>query len=140
MPVGAPDFMKNDTSPPCAPERIANLLIVDDSAAHLQLLARLFKPGAFKVRPVPSGELALQAARQDPPDLILLDINMPGMNGIDLATIVKERRPEARIALVTANVQAALRKRAAELGIGFIDKPINESKIAAFITGTEPAR
>ncbi|MEI8394757.1 MAG: response regulator [Rhodospirillaceae bacterium] len=62
-----------------------------------------------------------------------IDYNMPGMNGLDVAAIIKERRPDARIALVTANVQAALRKRAADLGIGFIDKPISESKIAAFI-------
>ena len=63
-----------------------------------------------------------------------IDYNMPGMNGMELAAIVKERCPAARIALLTANVQAALRKRAADLGIGFIDKPINESKIAAFIS------
>ena len=63
-----------------------------------------------------------------------IDYNMPGLNGMDVAAIVKERHPETHIALLTANVQAALRKRAADLGIGFIDKPINEAKITAFIT------
>ncbi len=65
-----------------------------------------------------------------------IDYNMPGMNGIDLAKIVKERCPTARIALLTANVQAPLRKRAADIAVGFIDKPINEAKIAAFVTQT----
>ena len=68
-----------------------------------------------------------------------IDYNMPGMNGIDLAALVKERYPTARIALLTANVQAALRKRAADLGVGFIDKPVNETKVAAFVGGSDPA-
>ncbi|MEI7610670.1 MAG: response regulator, partial [Rhodospirillaceae bacterium] len=72
-------------------------------------------------------------------DYATIDYNMPGMNGIDLAALVKERYPTARIALLTANVQAALRKRAAELGVGFIDKPVNETKVAAFVDGSAPA-
>jgi CheY-like chemotaxis protein len=63
---------------------------------------------------------------------------MPGMNGIDLAAVIKARFPAARIALLTANVQSALRRRAAEAGLDFIDKPINQTKISAFVcpTGT----
>ncbi len=62
-----------------------------------------------------------------------IDYNMPGMNGIDLAAVIRERFPAARIALLTANVQTALRRRAADARIDFIDKPINQAKIAAFI-------
>lgn len=71
------------------PKPIANLLIVDDSPANLQLLAGMLKQHGFKVRPVPSGELALQAARQEHPDLILLDINMPEMNGYEVCEHLK---------------------------------------------------
>src|SRR3954470_539611 len=59
----------------------AGLLVVDDAPANLQVLAGMLKDRGYKARPVPSGRLALLAARKDPPDLILLDINMPEMNG-----------------------------------------------------------
>ena len=66
-----------------------------------------------------------------------IDYNMPGMNGLELAAIIRERFPAARIALLTANVQSALRLRAAAAGLDFIDKPINENKIAAFVGRTD---
>ena len=71
------------------PDSSGNLLIVDDSPANLQLLVTMLKQHGFQVRPVPSGELALQAARHAPPDLILLDINMPGMDGYEVCRRLK---------------------------------------------------
>jgi len=67
----------------------ANILVVDDTAANLQVLAGMLKERGYKVRPVPSGKLALLAARRDPPDLILLDINMPEMNGYQVCEQLK---------------------------------------------------
>src|SRR5512140_3348206 len=68
----------------------AGILVVDDTPANLQVLAGMLKDRAYKVRPVPSGKLALLAARRDPPDLILLDINMPDMNGYEVCQQLKE--------------------------------------------------
>src|ERR1700679_4224783 len=65
-------------------KRQASILAVDDTPANLQVLAGMLKERGYKVRPVPSGKLALLAAQRDPPDLILLDINMPGMNGYEV--------------------------------------------------------
>ena len=59
----------------------ATILVVDDTPTNLQVLAGMLKDRGYKVRPVPSGKLALLAAQRDPPDLILLDINRPEMNG-----------------------------------------------------------
>src|SRR4051812_3884051 len=67
----------------------AGILIVDDTPANLQVLAGMLKDRGYKVRPVPSGKLALLAARRDPPDLILLDINMPEMNGYEVCERLK---------------------------------------------------
>ena len=53
----------------------ASILVVDDAPANLQVLSGMLKDRGYKARPVPSGKLALLAARRDPPDLILLDIN-----------------------------------------------------------------
>src|SRR3954468_6013935 len=78
-----PDKPQRDAGQP------ASILVVDDTAANLQVLAGMLKDRGYKVRPVPSGKLALLAARRDPPDLILLDINMPEMNGYDVCERLK---------------------------------------------------
>jgi DNA-binding response OmpR family regulator len=62
----------------------ADILIVDDTLENLELLTEMLKRNGCKVRPVTGGVPALQAARSAPPDLILLDINMPDMSGYDV--------------------------------------------------------
>src|SRR5437588_8623008 len=69
--------------------RTASILVVDDVSANLQVLTGMLKARGYKVRPVPGGRLALLAARKDPPDLILLDINMPEMNGYEVCRQLK---------------------------------------------------
>jgi CheY-like chemotaxis protein len=64
-------------------------MIVDDTPANLDLLSGMLKKSGYKVRPAPNGKLALQAAKNDPPDLILLDIAMPGMSGYDVCARLK---------------------------------------------------
>ena len=73
----------------CGAEQSASILIVDDTPANLQVLAGMLKDRGYKVRPAPSGKLALLAARRDPPDLILLDINMPDINGYEVCQHLK---------------------------------------------------
>jgi DNA-binding response OmpR family regulator len=74
----------NPEKPTSGTGRPASILVVDDTPANLQLLAGILEDRGYKVRPVPSGKLALLAARRDPPDLILLDINMPEMSGYEV--------------------------------------------------------
>jgi len=76
--------MKTDSSIP-AP----NVLIVDDSPANLELLVGMLQDRGFRVRPVASGERALQAAQSEPPDIVLLDINMPDMDGYEVCRRLK---------------------------------------------------
>lgn len=75
------------------PERAAGqpagILVVDDAPANLQVLTGMLKDRGYKARPVPGGKLALLAARKDPPDLILLDVNMPEMNGYEVCERLK---------------------------------------------------
>ena len=58
-----------------------NILIVDDTPENLRLLSNALTEQGYKVRSVIDGAMALMGARTAPPDLILLDINMPTMNG-----------------------------------------------------------
>jgi serine phosphatase RsbU (regulator of sigma subunit) len=81
--------IRNPQSANGNPRGSAGILVVDDAPANLQVLAGMLKDRGYKARPVPSGKLALQAARRDPPDLILLDINMPDMNGYEVCEQLK---------------------------------------------------
>ena len=86
--AGAPVIPRSfDAENPVA--STASILVVDDVSANLQVLTGMLKARGYKVRPVPSGILALQAARKAPPDLILLDINMPEMNGYEVCQHLK---------------------------------------------------
>jgi len=73
------------------PERAvsADILVVDDTPANLDVLVEMLGEQGFSARPVLSGALALQSARLQPPDLILLDINMPEMNGYEVCQRLK---------------------------------------------------
>jgi CheY-like chemotaxis protein len=68
---------------------VPNILIVDDMPANVLLLMRLLTDQGYKTRQVLSGVLGLQAAHEDPPDLILLDIDMPEMNGFQVCEQLK---------------------------------------------------
>lgn len=75
-------------TPPQKPHT-PNILVVDDKPANVLLLVRILTDQGYNTRQVLSGILALQAAREDPPDLILLDIDMPEMNGFQVCEQLK---------------------------------------------------
>jgi len=111
------------------------VLVVDDSRVS-RMMARQFilsaRPG-WTVEDAATGEEALDKVKLIDPALILIDVNMPGIGGMAAAERLRELCPQAHISLVTANVQNATRNRAAELGIGFMEKPITEARIHALI-------
>jgi two-component system sensor histidine kinase/response regulator len=71
------------------PSENASIMVVDDQPANLKLLEDMLKVRGYKVRSFPRGRLALAAAVQNPPDLFLLDINMPEMNGYEVCERLK---------------------------------------------------
>ncbi|MES2318816.1 MAG: response regulator [Pseudomonadota bacterium] len=111
------------------------VLVVDDSRVS-RMMARQFilsaQPG-WIVEDAATGEEALDRVKSLCPTLILIDVNMPGIGGLAAAEQLRTLCPQAHISLVTANVQNATRNRAAELGIGFMEKPITEARIHALI-------
>ncbi|MYM91569.1 response regulator [Duganella sp. BJB488] len=117
------------------------VLIVDDSRVS-RLMARQYI-GALHadwiVEEAATGEEALVKARAVGPDLVLMDVNMPGMGGIAAAEQLRQELPAIPISLLTANVQAATRERATLLGIGFMEKPITEARIAQLLSTLEAA-
>ena len=73
-----------------------SILVVDDEPANIDILLGILGP-FYDVKVAPSGAIALKITQQFTPDLILLDIMMPGMNGIDLALELRESRPDLQV-------------------------------------------
>jgi phosphoserine phosphatase RsbU/P len=112
----------------------ANILVVDDTPANLQVLAGMLKDRGYKVRPVPSGKLALLAAGRDPPDLILLDINMPEMNGYEVCEHLKadEKLKGIPIIFISALTEPLDKVKAfASGGVDYITKPFQLEELHA---------
>lgn len=111
------------------------VLVVDDSRVS-RLMARQFilaRRCFWHVEEAASGEEAIARVASCVPDLILLDANMPGMGGLAAAGQLRTLCPGAHISLVTANVQMATRRRATEMGLGFLAKPMTEARIGALL-------
>jgi sigma-B regulation protein RsbU (phosphoserine phosphatase) len=112
----------------------AGILIVDDTPANLQVLAGMLKDRGYKVRPVPSGKLALVAARRDPPDLILLDINMPEMNGYEVCEHLKadDKLRGVPVIFISALTEQLDKVKAfATGGVDYITKPFQMEELHA---------
>jgi sigma-B regulation protein RsbU (phosphoserine phosphatase) len=112
----------------------ASILAVDDTPANLQVLAGMLKDRGYRVRPVPGGKLALAAARRDPPDLILLDINMPEMNGYEVCEHLKadaQLRGIPVIFISALNDQLDKVRAFAIGGVDYITKPFQMEELHA---------
>jgi CheY-like chemotaxis protein len=77
----------------------------------------------------------LAALAANPIDLALLDYNMPGRNGLELAAELRALRPSMPIAVITANVQDEIIARARAVNASFVAKPVTEEALAGFIAG-----
>ena len=104
------------------------------------MLSRQFllqKRPQWKIAEAASGEEAIGTLDSVTPDLVLLDLNMPGMGGLAAVTGLQAKCPGIRITLLTANVQDAIRDKAKAMGIGFAEKPITEARIDQIIASFE---
>ena len=111
-----------------------NIVVVDDSPINLRLIVDMFKSKGYEVRPVPSGKLALTAIKNLPPDLILLDVMMPEMDGYAVCEKLKAdpKTKDIPIIFVSA-LDAVLDKvKAFEMGgVDYVSKPIQEKELFA---------
>ena len=112
------------------------IFLVDDSSDIIALMGRLLKD-AYKIKNATDGEKALKIAfSEDPPDLILLDVVMPGMDGYEVCRLLKEDPKTARIPVIflTAKSDVEDEKRGFELGaVDYIAKPISAPILLARI-------
>ncbi|MEI6820363.1 MAG: hybrid sensor histidine kinase/response regulator [Bacteroidota bacterium] len=113
---------------------ISNILIVDDVPANLKVLGDILKGEGYKVRPVPNGNLALQVAEKEKPDLILLDIMMPDMNGYEVCSRLKEdpNLNDIPVIFISAlNDTKDIVKALNSGGVDYITKPFQAEEVKA---------
>jgi len=113
-----------------------DLLIVDDTIANLDLLTDMLERGGYRARPVSSGCLAIQEARREPPDLILLDIAMPEMDGYEVCRRLKADPALQAIPVIflSAHSEVLDKVQAFESGgVDYVTKPFQLEDVEARI-------
>ena len=102
------------------------LLIVDDEESNRDMLSRRLQRHGFEVVMAEDGHQALDSIRQQTPDVVLLDIRMPGMSGLELLPKAKAIRPDVPIIMITAYGDAETKRQALENGAeALLTKPID---------------
>lgn len=113
----------------------ATLLIVDDSrVSRMMIKARVqaVYPHWTMVE-ASNAQEAFDQVQSHAPDFISMDVNMPGLNGFDAAAQIRSTGSQARIVILTANIQQSSRDHAAELGLHFVSKPVTEASIQSML-------
>ncbi|MBD1814845.1 response regulator [Microcoleus vaginatus DQ-U2] len=114
----------------------ANILVVDDTPENLRLLAGILSEKGYQVRPVPNGKLALSAAQKIPPDIVLLDIMMPEMDGYQVCQQLKasEITKDIPVIFISAINDVLDKVKAFAVGgVDFITKPFQVEEVLARI-------
>lgn len=109
-----------------AARELNDILIVDDTPQNLHLLVDILTEYDYKARPVPNGKLALSAAEISPPDLILLDIAMPDLNGYEVCKKLKTnpKTKDIPVIFISAGNEAVDKVKAFAIGgVDYITKP-----------------
>lgn len=107
------------------------LLIVDDSRVSRMILSKVFQTLAsgWTIIEAENGQEAITFAAKHQPSLVIMDLNMPILNGIEAALIMKPQMTNSTIVILTADIQASSKAKVNDLGIHFIEKPITEAVV-----------
>ncbi len=107
-----------------------DILIIDDAENNLILLQDLLSEFNYNIRIARNGEEAIHLVNEKTPDLLLIDIMMPGMDGFELLEKVKKDKPHVKAIFITAKSNSEDREKAFQMGaVDFITKPVNILKV-----------
>jgi DNA-binding NtrC family response regulator len=123
--------MSEDKQPTSVPEEI---LVVDDTPANLRLLTELLTQHNYHVRPASNGALALKSVAAKIPDLILLDVSMPSMDGYEVCRRLKADGNSSRIPVIFISAFGDTRQKVTGFeagGIDYITKPFEAEEVLA---------
>jgi two-component system chemotaxis response regulator CheY len=112
----------------------AKILIVDDSALSRRTLRRILESAGYDVVEAHDGMAALEKYVLEKPNLVLLDLVMKGMYGLDVLVKLREIDPKALVVVASADIQKSTRKLVDEAGaLGFIHKPFVSEQVNATV-------
>ena len=110
------------------------ILIVDDSTLSRRTLRRILEPAEYEVVEANDGMAALEVYFLEKPSLVLLDLVMKGMYGLDVLVKLREMDQHARVVVASADIQSSTRKMVDEAGaLGFINKPFISEQVLATV-------
>lgn len=103
---------------------MAKILVIDDSALSRRICRRILQGAGHAVAEAADGLSALEGYALEKPDLVLLDVTMAEMNGLEVLRQLRAMDPSARVVMATADVQSSTRALAEAGGaVGFVGKP-----------------
>ena len=106
--------------------KAATVLVVDDEPEIVELVGEFLERRGYRVKTATNGEDALALVEKEPPDLMLLDIYMPGMNGVDVLRRLKAQQSPVGVIMLTASQEELLLQEALKLGaFDVLSKPVN---------------
>lgn len=112
------------------------VMLVEDNQMNSRLVEYVLERDGFEITTIASAEEAVQAAADDPPNIILMDIQLPGMDGIEATRRLKQNPLTAKIPVVaiTAHAMRGEEERVRAVGCeGYILKPINTRELAGTV-------
>ena len=113
------------------------VLIVDDSGLARRRARAILESAGFDVLEAEDGMAALEAYFVEKPDIVLLDLVMKGMYGLDVLARLKEMDPVAKVIVVSADVQTSSHELVAQGGAaGFLVKPVDANEVLTLVRST----
>jgi len=110
------------------------ILIVDDSALSRRTLRRILETADYEIVEANDGMAALEVYFLEKPNLVLLDLVMKGMYGLDVLVKLREMDQHARVVVASADIQSSTRKLVDEAGaLGFVNKPFLAEQVIAAV-------
>ena len=110
------------------------ILIVDDSSLSRRTLRRILESAEYEIVEADDGMAALEVYFLEKPSLVLLDLVMKGMYGLDVLVKLREMDQQARVVVASADIQSSTRKMVDEAGaVGFINKPFVTEQVVMVV-------
>jgi two-component system chemotaxis response regulator CheY len=110
------------------------VLLVDDSGLARRGTRRILEGASYRVIEAEDGLAALERYSLERPDVVLLDLVMRGMYGLDVLARLKEMDPAARVIVISADIQTSSRELVREAGaVGFLNKPVDAEQLLAAV-------
>ncbi len=128
------------TTPPQQPDpssHAPSILLVDDDVTLRERLARALRERGFDVRTAGSADEAMEQVRADSPEMAVIDLRMPGRNGLELLRDVREHDPATRVLVLTGYGSIATAVEATQRGaVGYLPKPVDADELLAAFAKT----